>query len=165
MTNILLFVIILILLFGSAAILGAASMIFWAIAIISGAVLVIKIIKDDLREAAEKQERRHFKNEVRREQDKVERTQYELEHPGRTIKRWFGLYIEKDKEQGNFRDSSIFSLLLVTIGLLGLFLLAIIAVVIIKMFSSDTSIPEGSFTNQNGYSPTYSNEELKNIGK
>lgn len=168
MTNILLFIIVLILLFGASAVLGAISIIFWVIAIIAGIILVVKIIRDDLKEAAEKQRRRHLGNEVRKERDEVERIQYELEHPGRTRKKWFGLYVESEKKQGTFTESSLFYLLVVTGGLVGLFFLAILAIiiaVIIKMFSSDTTIPANSSNNQNGYNPTYSYSELKKIGE
>lgn len=153
--------IIFILLFGAGTVLNALNIVFWIAVFLVIIILVLVGIGYLFQEA----EKGQIQRKVQKQDDEAEQIQYELDNPGRTRKKWFGIYVESEKKQGKFTESSLFYLMIIIGGLVGLFFLAIIVFMIINMFSSDTSIPVNSSSNQNIYNSTYSYQELKKMDK
>lgn len=126
----LLLLIIFILLFGAGAVLNVLGFVFW-IAVI---LIVIILFLVGIGYLSQEAEKGLIQSEIQKQDDEVERMQYELEHPGWTVKKWLGVYVESEKKQG---ESSALFYLVITIGVIfGLSFLALIVASIIGMYSS-----------------------------
>lgn len=130
----LLVLIVLILLFGAGAVLNILSVVFIVIIIIMGAGLFIWFISSIFQDTADSQRQWH----IQKQNDEEERIKYEIKNPGRTRKKWLGLYIESEKsgnQSSSLAQMFVYSIIIL-VGLVGLFTVAIIVIGIIKMFSS-----------------------------